>query len=270
MSSSSFHHNDVQRRVIRIVLGIAAIFLIIAVPLVILDDLRLDVARELNLAPGRDAEQLADGDDGALLIVLPLGEYTGVGRERYAYQAAFIARPANDATSLTDIETGETIDLPLASVDFVASDPDGAHVLLRGPGAGDLEGETAILVTSAGNTVDVLPEGQLTPNLPGDWETETWEKTTGLCDRISPQKKFVACFNRADAASYLAGDWQLDAQLFGDFEIVEPVYRGIGFLPMVGFAHDDSWVYLQNETGIYRVEIPQSLQELAPATTPAQ
>lgn len=269
MSSSSFQNQHIQRRVTRILLGIAAIFLIIAVPLVVFDDIRLDVARELSLAPGRDAEQLADGDDGALLIVLPLGEYTGVGRERYAYEAAFIARPAAEGTALTDIETAETIDVPLASIDFVASDPDGAHVLLRGPEARNHDRESAIVITTANNRVEVLPEGQLTPNLPGDWETGTWEKTTGLCDRLSPQQKYVACFNRADAASYLAGDWQLDAQLFGNYEVVEPVYRGIGFLPIVGFAHDDEWVYLQNETGIYRVEIPDSLQEHVATATPA-
>jgi hypothetical protein len=255
--------------VTRTLLALAAIFLIVAIPLVLFDEMRLDVARELNLVPGRDAEQLADGDDGTVLIVLPLGEYTGVGRERYAYRAEFIARPGADGMVLTDIETDETIDVPLVSLDFVASDPDGAHVLLRGPDVADASRESAILITTGDHTVDVLPEGQLTPDLPGDWETETWAKTTGLCDRVSPHKKYVACFNRSDAASYLAGDWQLDVQLFGDFEIVEPVYRGIGFLPMVGFAHDDNWLYLQNETGIYRVEVPDSLQAHYPATTPS-
>jgi hypothetical protein len=256
--------------VVRIIVGIVAIFLIVAVPLVIFDDARLEMAREIGLVPGRDAEQLADGDDGALLIVLPLGDYNGVGRERYAYKAAYISRSAVGGTSLTDIETDETIDVPLTSVDFVASDPEGAHVLLRGPGAKNPGVVSAVLVTTADNSIVELPDGQLIPDLPGDWETETWQKTTGLCDRVSPHQKFVACFNRADAASYLAGDWQLDAQLFGDYEIVEPVYRGIGFLPMVGFAHNDTWVYLQNETGIYRVELPESLLERAPTATPIE
>lgn len=268
MSSGSFHHSHIQRRVIRVVLAIAALVLLIGTPLVLFDELRLNIALELGLVPGEDAEQLADGDDGAVLVVLPLGEYSGVGLERYRYKAEYIARPADPGMTLTDIDSGAEVDLPLESISYTAADADGAHVLFRGPdpATGD---EVAVLVITDDNRVEPLPRGQMTPNLPGDWETETWEKVTGTCDRYSPHEKYVACFNRADAASYLAGDWQIDVQLYGDYEVSEPVYRGLGFfLPTLGFAHDDSWLYFQNEEGLYRIEVPESLQAHYADATP--
>lgn len=269
MSSASHHHRNIQRRIVRTLLALAALTLIVGIPLVVFDELRFNIARELNLIPGKDAEELASGDDGAVLIVVPLGEYTGIGRERYAYRADYIARPADAGMVLSDIETGEILDIPLESIDFIANDPEGNHLLLRGPGS-DSSQTTAVVIDTQANDVDILPEGQLEPDLPGDWETETWQKITGTCDRVSPASKFIACFNRADAASYLAGDWQVDVQLYGDYQASEPVYRGMGlFLPIVGFAHDDTWLYFQNETGIYRIEVPRSLQERAVAATPA-
>jgi hypothetical protein len=53
----------------------------------------------------------------------------------------------------------------------------------------------------------------------------------------------------------------VDIQLYGDYQVVEPVYRGAGFLPMLGFAHQDTWIYLQNEKGIWRVEVPEGMQQ---------
>lgn len=250
-----------QRRVIRILLAIAALIAVIGIPLALFDELRLDIAHQLRLAPGEDAEKVADGDEGAVLVVIPLGEYTGVGRERYAYQAMYIARPTDDGMTLTDIESDATIGLPLASLEFIAADSDGAHILFRGPSADDASAERAILLDTESQQTEVLPEDQQSPDLPGDWETPVWEKVVGSCDRVSPHQKYIACFNRADAASYLAGDWQIDVQVYGDFEASEPVYRGMGFLPILGFAHEDNWLYFQNEHGIYRIEIPASIQQ---------
>lgn len=268
MSSSVGHHEQIQRRVLHILLAVFGILLLVGAPLVVFDDLRLDLAHRLNLAPGQGAEQLAEGDENAVLVVVPLGEHTGVGIERYAYRADYIAQPSEGGMALSDIETGEEIRVPLESLDYIANDPDGEHLLFRGPGEGG--GERAVVVHTVSNTVQELPEGQLSPDLPGDWETETWEKVTGTCDRFSPGNRFIACFNRADLASYLAGDWQIDVQLVGDYQISEPVYRGLGFLlPTVGFAHEDTWLYFQNEHGIYRIEVPRSLQEQQMAATPA-
>ena len=260
MSSSSHFSGDLQRKFVVILLGVTALIVILGVPLILFGDLRLEVAHQLGLAPGRDAEQLADGEEGAMLVVLPLGDYEGIGRELYRYKAQYLARPENGGTELTDIESGQTLTIPLEELDFIAADADGAHVLFRGP-ASEGEGESAILVDTASAKARELPPGQEVPDIEGDWVTPVWEKTTGRCERYSPQEKFIACFNRADAASYLAGDWQIDVQLYGEYGVVEPVYRGAGFLPVLGWAHDDTWIYFQNERGIWRVEVPESLQE---------
>lgn len=268
MSSSSIHTYHIQRRVVRVLLALTLVIAVIGIPLMLFDEQRLDIAHRLGLAPGENAELLADGDEEAVLVVIPLGDYSGIGRERYAYQAMYIARPSNAGMTLHDIESGATVDVPLVSLDFTAAGSDGAHILFRGPSIDDPSGERAVVLQTAANEIDVLPEGQLEPDLPGDWQTQTWQKVTGTCDRVSPQMRYIACFNRADAADYLAGDWQVDVQLYGDFEFSEPVYRGMGFLPILGFAHDDTWLYFQNETGIYRAEIPQSLREQQASATP--
>lgn len=65
-------HGSLQRKALWVLLALLGAFLIIAVPLTVDDELRLDIAVKTGIAPGKDAEQIADGDDGALLIVVPL------------------------------------------------------------------------------------------------------------------------------------------------------------------------------------------------------
>jgi hypothetical protein len=253
---------------VRTVIAMFAIVVLVGTPLLIFDELRLDLAHRFGLAPGREAELLVDGDEGAVLVILPLGEYDGVGRERYAYEAAYIARPVDSGMILTDIETNATLEIPLAEIPFIAANGDGSTILFRGPLANEPNSEREVVVHRADGDMDVLPEGQLAPDEPGDWETETWRKVTSTCDRISPNHRYIACFNRAELVNYFAGNWQVDVQVYGDFRISEPVYRGLGFWPTLGFAHDDQWLYFQNERGIYRVEIPESLQQHQPSSTP--
>ena len=269
MSSTSFHTQHIQRRFIRIVLAVAAIVLLVGAPLLLLEELRLDIAHQMNLAPGKDAEKLADGDEGAVLVILPLGEYHGEGREQYAYAAAYIARPSTAGMTLTDIETEAAIDVPLTELTFTAADSEGENILFRGPATEDSGTQRAVLVNRPAASATTLPDAEATPDLPGDWETETWAKVTGACDRASPNKRFIACFNRAEIVNYFAGDWQVDVQVFGDFKVSEPVYRGLGLWPVLGFAHGDDWLYFQNDQGIYRIELPQSLREYDIAATPA-
>lgn len=260
MSINQHHTQGVQKKVVRALLALTAIFLVVAIPLVVNDSLRLETAQRLNLAPGKEAERLADGDDGATLVIIPLAEDV-TDRERYRYAARFIAWPDDAGLRIADIENDRETIIPLVELDHIAATDDGSYVLFRGP---DRSGtEQAVLLRSDDLTADVLPAADAIPEIEGDWETPTWAKTTGICDRFSPERKFVACFNRADAASYLAGDWQVDVQLFGDFRVVEPVYRGTGFLPVIGFANDDTWLYFQNETGIWRIEVPERMVELA-------
>lgn len=257
MSSHSHFTQSIQRRVIWTLAIVAIVVLAVGIPLVVNDALRLDLAMRFDLVPGKNAEQIAGADDGAILVVVPIHSETSAGNNRTFYKAQFIGRPAGERTELTDIDSGTTLDIPLRQVDFIAADPAGEHLLLRGK-----KSERAVLVDIGALSAHQLPKGQSVPDLPGDWETAIWSTGAGLCDRYSPGRKYVACFNQADAASYLAGDWQIDIQLYGDFSSSKPVYRGRGFLlPMVGFAHDDTWVYFQGIDGIWRVEVPKDLQE---------
>jgi len=259
MSSQSHHNRAIQRRVVWTLVIVAAIVLVIGTPLVLLDDLRLDLAMRFDLVPGKNAEQITDADDGAILVVVPIHGQTSAGNDRIFYRAQFIGRPVASGTELTDIDSGTTLEIPIAEVDFIAADPSGDHVLFRGK-----KSEPAVLVDARDLTATTLPKGQQAPDLPGDWETPVWATESGLCDRYSPEKKFIACFNRANAASYLAGDWQIDIQLYGNYAVSEPVFRGKGFLlPMVGFAKHDTWLYFQGIDGIWRIEVPQDLQEMA-------
>jgi len=247
----------IQRRVVIGTLTLAALVLIIGVPLVIDGDLRLSIAHRLHLAPGWDAEQIATAEDGTTLVVLPLRPVDGMMKDRYRYKAQYLAAPSREGTELTDIDSGRTLSIPIAELDLIAADPDGAHVLFRGTTSDGTA--TSVLVDVETLTATTLPEGTTAPDLPGDWETPVWEKTTGRCDRFSVTGRYIACFNRAEAASYLAGDWQVDVQVFGDFSRTKPVYRGAGFLPVVGWAKDDTELYLYNEKGIWRVPVPDDL-----------
>ncbi|HWV22815.1 MAG TPA: hypothetical protein VNZ58_01375 [Thermomicrobiales bacterium] len=259
MNTQSHHTRTIQRRVIWTLVVVFAIILAVGTPLVVNDDLRYDLAMRFELIPGKHAEHLADADDDAILVVLPIHGKTTSGNDRIFYRAQFIGRPDADGTKLTDIDSGTTVNIPIADVDFIAADPTGEHVLFRGK-----RSEPAVMVDTRSLTAESLPPGQQEPDLPGDWETAIWDTGAGLCDRYSPGKKFVVCFQQASAASYFAGDWQIDIQLYGDYNVSEPVFRGKGFLlPMVGFANDDTWIYFQGIDGIWRVEVPHDLQEKA-------
>ncbi len=261
------YHASLQRRVWIAIGVVLALVLIVGVPLVVLDDERLDLALQLGLVPGRDAEQLTDSDDGALLIVLPLDNGDAEGTSPWLYRAQFIAWPNGDGIDLEHLDTEERAQIPLSSIEFSSSNGDGSLVLLRGPLADT--GEMAAITVAPGTmTVTQLREANSVPDAPGEWDIPYWEKTRGMCNRPSVQKRFVGCFSRADGASYLAGDWQLDLQIFGDFETVHPLYRGQGFLPWMGFAQDDTVVYLQNELGIVRIDVPEHVLEDAPPATP--
>lgn len=261
------YHKSLQRRLV-IALGvIIALVLLVGVPLTVNDDLRLDVALKTGLVPGKDAEQLTDADAGALLVVVPLNNGNADGTSPWLYRAQFIAWPNANGNELEHLGTHERVQVPLATIDFTANNGDGSLILMRGPLA-DTGEMAAITVAPDTMTVTSLASADAVPDAPGDWNTPSWEKTSGMCNRPSEQKRFVGCFTRADGASYLAGDWQLDVQIWGNFEIVHPLYRGQGFLPWMGFAENDTVVYLQNELGIVRIEIPETAIADAPAGRP--
>ncbi|MCO5227845.1 MAG: hypothetical protein M9934_06115 [Thermomicrobiales bacterium] len=260
-------HRGLQRRIRWAAAIIFVLAVLLVVPLVVDDNLRLDLAQRTGLAPGRDAVKLADSSDGTLLIVIPLDNDDASGVSPWLYRAQFIAWPTDSGLRLENLESSDSVDLPLSEITFTAANGDGTLVLMRGPLA-DGSGDAAYTVTPESMTIIRLDSADAIPDAEGDWETPTWEKTKGTCNRPSPEKTLVGCFRRAGTASYLAGDWQLQLQLWGDYEQVTPVMRGMGFLPWVGFARNDTVVYMQNEVGLWRLDVPKSLLESRPSATP--
>ncbi len=258
------HHRTLQRRVMIIVGSLALLAILVATPLIVNNDLRYDLALQTNLVPGKDAEVIADSADGALLIVIPLNNGDASDTNPWLYRAQFIAWPNEQGNELENLETGERVLVPLKTIDFTSANGDGTLMLMRGEhtDSGDM---AAFTIEPESMAVDQLDSADAVPDVPGEWETPTWEKTYGFCHRPSPNKRLVGCFLRADAASYLAGDWQLSVQYWGEYEEIEAIYRGRGFVPWMGFVHNDTVIYLQNEISIVRVEVPEGVLESAPA-----
>lgn len=260
-------HAKLQRRVLIGVLIFAVIAALIAIPLIINDDLRYNLAMRLGQIPGQSVEKLADADDGALLIVLPLDNPEQSDITPWLFQARFIAWQRSDGIDLENIETAERVMLPLSEIEFISANGDGSLVLMRGPDAESGE-TTAITVEPGSMRLVVLDDHDAIPNAPGDWDTSIWEKQVSWCHRPSPGKQFIACFVPSELAAYAAGDWELGVQYWGDYQQQFPIFRGQGLLPFVGFAHGDTMMYFQNERGLWRAEIPQDVLDEAPNATP--
>lgn len=260
-------HDKLQRRVLIGTVIFAVVAALIAIPLIVNDQLRYDLSMRTGQIPGQDVEKLADGDDGALLVVIPIDHDLQHVPTPWLFKAQFIAWPHAGGIDLENLETGDRIDIPLEQIEFIAANSDGSMVLMRGQDANS--GQPAgLTVKPSTMEVDLLSEANAVPVEPGDWETSIWEKQGQRCHRPSPNKRFLACFDRAELQSYFAGDWELNVQFWGDYDEMYPIFRGMGFLPITGFLHDDTVIYLQNENGIWRAEVPPDILEIAPESTP--
>lgn len=260
-------HARLQRRVLIGAIIFAIVTAAIAIPLIVNDDLRYNLAMRSGQIPGQSVEQLADGDDGALLIVVPLNNPEQTDITPWLFRAQFIAWPGEDGIDLEQIGTGERVALPIERIEFIASNGDGSLLLMRGSAA-SYDGEIAFTLDSESMEVGMLDHPGAIPDSPGDWETSIWDKQVSWCHRASPNKQFIACFVPSDLAGYAAGDWELTVQYWGDYHEQFPIFRGQGFLPFVGFSDNDSVMYFQNERGLWRAEIPDEVLARAPAGTP--
>jgi len=246
-------HRRTQRRARRLVLGIALLAVVIAIPLIVFGQLRLDLGYRFGLVPGGDVEQIAGAANGMTLIVVPFKADDDAARDPYRNRARFLATRTASGTDLRDLESDRTITIPVQSLDFIAASDDGRYVFFREGTA--LRPVHAALVDTAQGMAQALPAGAAVPDIPGDWTTPTWQKSAGRCGPRSVTGIYIACLPRPSFASYLIGDWQLDINIYGDYRRTQAIFRGVGFLPGVGFNADDSAVYFQNERGIWRADI---------------
>ena len=249
--SRGYLHSGVQRLALRISLVAATILLIVMVPIMVNDELRLDIARQLHLVPDGVGEQIADGDSGASLLVLPIStEQATTDRIVYRNLAAFIAYPEDGSLRLEAINTDGELTVPFDEFDLVSTAPDGSQMFIAGP-------EGGAVIDVAGVEVIQRLEPGVAPDVAWDWETPVWMLVPGICDTLSMELEWIACFPRPALAAWFAGDWHLRLLRYGNSDERHDVMRGLGFRPTVGFSEDDRWMYIANERGVRRFDVQE-------------
>lgn len=248
--SRSHHDRSTQHRFKWVLLITVAVLAMLMTPLIISADLRLELAHRFNLVPGRDIEQIAGADDNAALIVVPIRATTPGGRAENRFRAAFIATESTDGVELASIDDGSLVVLPLEAYDFWSNSFDGNHVLFQD--TRDPDDTRGVLINV--NTLELRPMTADAPypaRIPGNWETGSWETSMGSCHGVSPNARYISCFQNPALPNFAAGDWELRVLVYGDASKSATIYRGIGVAPWVGWSSDDSRLYFQNEHGIW-------------------
>lgn len=262
MSANPETHRRAQRRARRAVIALAIVVAALAIPLVVLSEQRLDLGYRLGIVPGGDVARIAGPDDGAILVVVPFRAQGDAYGSAYRQRAQYLGRPAGDGIALQDLSSGTTVTIPLTEIDFIAASDDGNTLLFRQGTAPS--SATSVIVDVASGKVTPLPAGALAPDLPGDWSTPVWAKVGRQCGMRSVTSAYIACFPDPTFATYLFGDWQLDLQQYGDFRVAKPLFRGLGFIPSLGWTDDDRTIYFQNERGIWRIDLGPDPLSLTP------
>lgn len=240
-----------QRRVMIGAIVAALAVVLIAIPLMVNPELRLEVFRWAGFVPDGEGELVAGEDSGATLIVLPTShQIEGTGRPQLRFLAAFITWPDDDGMRLQPLNGGDDFTVPLTSYDLVSSSPKGSQMFMAGP-----EGGVLIDVPEA-TVISTLAPGEA-PDVGWDWQTAVWQQQTFICDRVSNTATWIGCFARPELSTWLAGDWQLDLERYGPSKEMHHVMRGLGFQPIIGFTADDAWLYIYNERGIRRFNVAE-------------
>jgi hypothetical protein len=240
-----------QRRVMIGSVIVAVVVALIAIPLMVNPELRLEVFRWAGFVPDGEGELVADADSGATLIVLPTSHaIEGTGRPQQRFLAAFTTWPDEAGIRLHPLNGGDDLTVPLTSYDLVSSSPKGSQMFIAGP-----EGGVLIDVRKAAVLATLAP-GEA-PDVDWEWQTAVWQQQTFICDRVSNTATWIGCFERPELSGYLAGDWQLNLERYGPSKESHPVMRGLGFQPIIGFTADDAWLYLYNERGIRRFNVAE-------------
>jgi len=147
--------------------------------------------------------------------------------------------------------------LPLVSYDQVSASDDQTALLFVDHST--VPESKAVLVTIATGDVKVLPPGQTDPGIPGNWDQDIFGGAAIGCDAVSPNAKWVGCISHGQAVSrFVFGNWELRVSPYGNASQKEHLYRGAGTDPIGGWSADDRWMYLQNENGIVKVEMPSN------------
>lgn len=242
-----------QRLARNVAIALAVVVLVIGVPLMVSGSLRLKLAYELGVAPGKDVPKIAGADPNVTLVAVAITKPDAEGRPIQTALALYIATTTANGIVLQDLNAPRTLHLPLDHYDLIASDADASHLLFVADTTGG--GHSAVLVTVATGAVTPLPAGQTQPGLPGDWTTPIWQNAAVGCDSSSPGFTFVACVEGPKLAAFFAGDWDLQILKYGNLNQRLDLFRGRGSRPIGGWAKDDRTFYFQNENGIWKATI---------------
>jgi hypothetical protein len=247
----SHHYGREQRRAKIIALLAAALLLALLVPLVLDADLRLRVVQALGLVPSHERELLFGSDDPVELVVLTEAVSTGESRVSYRYTAVYVAERRAEGVVLLDLAAGREIPLPLVDYDLIAAAADRSAVLVVDRGRTSDDPDQAVLVTVATGEIRPLPPGETDPGFPGEWDQDVYPGPPG-CAAVSPSGAEIACVN---ASPWIFGDWELSVFPFGRARDEHVLLRANGSLPLLGWAADETALYYQNETGIWKVPL---------------
>lgn len=244
----SHHYRGLQRRAIIFSIIFSIVIVATLVPLIVNPQLRLDAGESLGIVPDAKREQLYSSAGGLELIVLVEEVPVQFSLPTRRYTAVYVADQSGANVVLHDLNVERTIDLPLKRYDQVSAAADRSAVLFV-----DHSGQRplAALVTVASGEVRPLPEGTTDPGIPGNWDEDIFTGGAG-CIGVSPKGDWVAC---AVGSVRVFGDWELRIHPAGHVEDEKALLRGLGSVPILGWAADESAIYLQNEKGIWKVPV---------------
>jgi hypothetical protein len=241
-----------QRLFLRLVIALGVVGFLTVAPLAASASLRLSVGQRLGLAPGADAERLYGPDDEVELVVLIREVPTAISLPIRRYTAVYVADRGGETVRLRDLTRGGEIALPLRDYDLIAGAADQSALLFVD--RSEPSRPEAALVTVATGDVRALPPGTTDPGIPGDWSTDLPFAHIG-CSGSSPGGGWVACVQRG-GTRYFFGDWELEVHRAGHPERRTGLLRELGLDPVVGWAADESAVYVQGERGLWRLPMP--------------
>jgi hypothetical protein len=244
----SHHYGKEQRRAKIVAVAVIVLILAAAVPLVLDAGLRLSVAEALGIVPEHPTERLFGGDAAVRLVVLTEEVEVPGTRPSRLMTATYVVEDTGDAIVLHDLNADRVIALPIADADLVSAASDRSAVLVVDQG---VQPQQAVLVTVATGEVRPLPPGEIDPGIPGDWAQDVYAGSPG-CAAVSPDGDQIACIK---GYPWILGDWQLSVFPYGRADQEDVLLRALGALPVLGWAADESALYYQNETGIWRVPL---------------
>lgn len=244
----SHHHKREQRNGRILALILAVVVVAVSAPLFANPSLRLGVAEGIGAVPDGEREELYPDATSLELVIMVEAIPVEASLPIERYTAVYVAERTPDAVVLHDLAVERDLTLPLTRYDRIAAAADRSAVMLVDEGADPVQ---AVLVTIATGDVRALSPGETDPGIPGDWAADIVAGSAG-CNGVSPSGSWVAC---AVGSPRVFGDWELYVHPAGRSKDKERILRGLGSTPILGWAADDSAVYLQNENGVLKAPL---------------